>query len=162
MFPNSRTYIKMKNTGHTLFLTAPVSKIHNVVVGSMWIEHYGDMTIRNLTTGDYAIVEFSKSGVFKIGAEYKLAGCVFDKSGKKMYVFTPFIFTFFPFFRVFFRFLFCVLYSFLLFFFLFLSGFFCRSSSFSSFFLLVFFFIFLYSIFLKYSTQRRMELRSSI
>jgi len=84
LFPNSKTYIKMKHSGHTLFMTCPVSKIHNVVVGSMWIEHYGDLTVRNLTTGDYAIVEFSKSGVFKIGPEYKVAGCVFDKSGKKI------------------------------------------------------------------------------
>lgn len=58
-----------------------------MVVGSMWIEHFGELTIKNLTTGDYAVVEFSKSGIFKIGPETKLAGCVFDKSGKKNYSF---------------------------------------------------------------------------
>jgi hypothetical protein len=52
----------------------------------MWIEHYGDLTLRNLNTGDYAVIEFSKSGVFKIGTEYKIAGMVFDKNNKKMYV----------------------------------------------------------------------------
>jgi len=53
-------------------------------VGSMWIEHYGDLVIKNITTGDSVTVEFTKSGLWKIGCEYKVAGVVTDKAGKKI------------------------------------------------------------------------------
>lgn len=62
------------------------ARVHNVVVGKMWLEHYGDIDITNLTTGERCVVEFPKAGFFADKPETKISGHIFDKDGKKVYV----------------------------------------------------------------------------
>ena len=51
VYPIGRTRIRLKPTGEVFSLVPPTSKAHNVILGSTWIDTYGDYTLVNTTTG---------------------------------------------------------------------------------------------------------------
>jgi len=53
---------------------------HNVIVGWMWIDHYGTLEVKNNTTGDKATINFTRCGWLGAG-RYELAGDITDKDG---------------------------------------------------------------------------------
>jgi Oxysterol-binding protein len=57
---------------------------HNIILGSLWLDHYGDLTITNHTTGDKCLMKFQKAGYFGAG-RYVVSGEVFDKDGNLKY-----------------------------------------------------------------------------
>jgi len=80
---DAQTHITFKNGEHYYALN-PRARVHNVVVGRMWLEHYGEIDITNLTTGERCVVEFPKAGFFADKPETKISGYIFDKDGKKV------------------------------------------------------------------------------
>lgn len=71
------------------------TKIHNLLLGNPWLEHYGDLEVKNLTTGDTATIKFKQgnaillmliflAGLFE-GVQKKIGGFVVSKDGKKWY-----------------------------------------------------------------------------
>ncbi|KAM3929397.1 oxysterol-binding protein-related protein 1 isoform 2-T2 [Leptodactylus fuscus] len=63
--------------------TNPTCCVHNIIVGKLWIEQYGNMEITNHKTGDKCILTFKPCGLF--GKElHKVEGYVQDKSKKKL------------------------------------------------------------------------------
>ncbi|XP_077348707.1 oxysterol-binding protein-related protein 1 isoform X1 [Lithobates pipiens] len=63
--------------------TNPTCCVHNIIVGKLWIEQYGNMEITNHKTGDKCILNFKPCGLF--GKElHKVEGYVQDKSKKKL------------------------------------------------------------------------------
>eukprot|EP01127_Copromyxa_protea_P001417 TRINITY_DN11414_c0_g1_i1.p1 TRINITY_DN11414_c0_g1~~TRINITY_DN11414_c0_g1_i1.p1 ORF type:complete len:496 (-),score=132.99 TRINITY_DN11414_c0_g1_i1:53-1540(-) len=75
-----RTYIQFHDNGDKFFIQHPVSKIHNIMMGSTWLEHYGELTVVNTKNEDSCVIEFKKSG-FMQGPNYKVEGKV--TSGKE-------------------------------------------------------------------------------
>jgi len=60
---------------------------NNVIIGGMWVDHYGDLEIKNNTTGDICSVKFTRCGYFGSG-RYEINGFVQDKTGaKKLHLF---------------------------------------------------------------------------
>lgn len=57
-----------------------VSCCHNIILGSLWLDHYGDLIITNHTTGDKCIMKFQKAGYFGAG-RHCVTGEVLDKDG---------------------------------------------------------------------------------
>lgn len=53
---------------------------HNIILGSLWLDHYGDLTIINNTTGEKCLMKFTKAGWLGAG-RYVVSGDVFDKDG---------------------------------------------------------------------------------
>lgn len=51
--------------------------VHNIVVGRMWIDHYGVLTVRNHGTGDVAEVELHPTG-WRTAAPHRVDGAVHD------------------------------------------------------------------------------------
>jgi uncharacterized membrane-anchored protein len=51
----------------------------------MWLEHHGDLAIKNLKTNDSCTVVFKKCGFFE-DVRYDVEGYVKDASGKQMFV----------------------------------------------------------------------------
>jgi len=80
---DAQTHITFANGEHYYALN-PKARVHNVVVGSMWLEHYGEIDITNLTTGERCVVEFPKAGFFADGPDVKISGYIFDKEGNKV------------------------------------------------------------------------------
>lgn len=81
--PQGRTYIFFKNTNDIFYYKSPKVRIHNVIFGRTWIEHYGDLEVRNLTTGDSCTILFTKSGFFE-STRYDVSGDIVNSKGKKI------------------------------------------------------------------------------
>lgn len=84
--PQGRTYIHFKKSDDFFFFKSPNMRLRNIILGGMWIEHYGNMEIQNIKTGDTCIIKFKKSGLFE-GTRYEVSGNITDSEGsKRVYV----------------------------------------------------------------------------
>ncbi|XP_048451531.1 oxysterol-binding protein-related protein 1-like isoform X2 [Rhincodon typus] len=71
----------MHNEAYTW--TNPTCCVHNIIVGQLWIEQYGNVEIINHKTGEKCILNFKPCGLF--GKElHKVEGYIQDKSKKKL------------------------------------------------------------------------------
>eukprot|EP01132_Coremiostelium_polycephalum_P005894 gene5894-7339_t len=57
---------------------------HNIIIGSLWLDHYGDLTIENHETGDKCVLKFAKSGWLGAG-RYSVTGEIMDSEGELRY-----------------------------------------------------------------------------
>jgi hypothetical protein len=80
VYPVGRTRIKLKGTGEVYSLVPPPTKAHNVIIGSTWIDTFGDYTLLNATTGAKAHLFFTPCGWFGSG-RYELSGTIRDAEG---------------------------------------------------------------------------------
>ncbi|XP_060679894.1 oxysterol-binding protein-related protein 1 isoform X1 [Hemiscyllium ocellatum] len=63
--------------------TNPTCCVHNIIVGQLWIEQYGNVEIINHKTGEKCVLNFKPCGLF--GKElHKVEGYIQDKSKKKL------------------------------------------------------------------------------
>ncbi|KAF6303100.1 oxysterol binding protein like 1A [Rhinolophus ferrumequinum] len=63
--------------------TNPTCCVHNIIVGKLWIEQYGNVEITNHKTGDKCVLNFKPCGLF--GKElHKVEGYIQDKSKRKL------------------------------------------------------------------------------
>lgn len=63
--------------------TNPTCCVHNIIVGQLWIEQYGNMEVVNHRTGERCCLNFKPCGLF--GKElHKVEGYILDKSKKKL------------------------------------------------------------------------------
>ncbi|XP_077666470.1 oxysterol-binding protein-related protein 1 isoform X3 [Eretmochelys imbricata] len=63
--------------------TNPTCCVHNIIVGKLWIEQYGNVEITNHKTGEKCVLNFKPCGLF--GKElHKVEGYIQDKSKKKV------------------------------------------------------------------------------
>ncbi|XP_029001379.1 oxysterol-binding protein-related protein 1 isoform X2 [Betta splendens] len=63
--------------------TNPTCCVHNIIVGQLWIEQYGNMEVINHRTGEKCCLNFKPCGLF--GKElHKVEGYILDKSKKKL------------------------------------------------------------------------------
>nr|XP_015209327.1 PREDICTED: oxysterol-binding protein-related protein 1 isoform X1 [Lepisosteus oculatus] len=61
----------------------PTCCVHNIIVGQLWIEQYGNVEITNHKTGEKCCLTFKACGLF--GKElHKVEGYILDKSKKKL------------------------------------------------------------------------------
>ncbi|KAG7455198.1 hypothetical protein MATL_G00254010 [Megalops atlanticus] len=63
--------------------TNPTCCVHNIIVGQLWIEQYGNVEVINHKTGERCSITFKPCGLF--GKElHKVEGYILDKSKKKL------------------------------------------------------------------------------
>uniref|UniRef100_A0A8C7KEI7 Oxysterol-binding protein n=1 Tax=Oncorhynchus kisutch TaxID=8019 RepID=A0A8C7KEI7_ONCKI len=63
--------------------TNPTCCVHNIIVGQLWIEQYGNVEVLNHKTGERCCLNFKPCGLF--GKElHKVEGYILDKSKKKV------------------------------------------------------------------------------
>ncbi|XP_039985361.1 oxysterol-binding protein-related protein 1 isoform X3 [Xiphias gladius] len=63
--------------------TNPTCCVHNIIVGQLWIEQYGNVEVINHRTGERCFLNFKPCGLF--GKElHKVEGYILDKSKKKL------------------------------------------------------------------------------
>ncbi|XP_063075420.1 oxysterol-binding protein-related protein 1-like [Engraulis encrasicolus] len=63
--------------------TNPTCCVHNIIVGQLWIEQYGNVEVINHKTGEKCCLNFKSCGIF--GKElHKVEGYIYDKSKKKI------------------------------------------------------------------------------
>eukprot|EP01129_Flabellula_baltica_P005288 TRINITY_DN1900_c0_g1_i2.p1 TRINITY_DN1900_c0_g1~~TRINITY_DN1900_c0_g1_i2.p1 ORF type:complete len:309 (+),score=64.11 TRINITY_DN1900_c0_g1_i2:56-982(+) len=79
---HARNHFEIKGTGEHFFYTAPSARLHNIIIGSMWLQHCGDLVIQNSNTGDVASVHFRKAGMLHGGPYYAVKGTIKDAEGE--------------------------------------------------------------------------------
>jgi len=78
-----RTHVIFPKRNEHYFYTNPsCTRIHNIIIGTMWIEHFGLLNISNADGSLQCTVNFKKSGIFQ-GCQYKVEGFICDRHGKK-------------------------------------------------------------------------------
>jgi len=75
---HGRTHIYFPSTKDHFYYTNPKTRVHNVILGKMWMEQNGVINVSNLRTGDSAIVKFKKCGFFGNSCDYKIEGSITD------------------------------------------------------------------------------------
>jgi Oxysterol-binding protein len=61
------------------------TQVNNIIIGSMWVDHFGVMEVKNLTTGEKAVINLVKCGWFGKG-HHEVKGEVKNASGSTKYV----------------------------------------------------------------------------
>ncbi|KAH3763216.1 oxysterol binding family protein [Pelomyxa schiedti] len=59
---NGRSHVVITATGDHFTYTGPFSRLHNLILGRMWLDHWGDFDVVNLRTGDKCTIKFSRCG----------------------------------------------------------------------------------------------------
>nr|XP_056710191.1 oxysterol-binding protein-related protein 1 isoform X1 [Euleptes europaea] len=81
--PKGIITLKLLEHNEAYTWTNPTCCVHNIIVGKLWIEQYGNMEITNHKTGDKCVLNFKPCGLF--GKElHKVEGYIQDKSKKKL------------------------------------------------------------------------------
>jgi len=79
VYISGNNILNINKTGEQFCWGHVVSCCHNILIGSLWLDHYGDLEIKH-TSGAKAILHFQKAGYFGSG-RYVVTGEVFDASG---------------------------------------------------------------------------------
>uniref|UniRef100_A0A8C9REV9 Oxysterol-binding protein n=1 Tax=Scleropages formosus TaxID=113540 RepID=A0A8C9REV9_SCLFO len=73
--------LPMHNEAYTW--SNPTCCVHNIIVGQLWIEQYGNVEVVNHKTGERCSIIFKRCGLF--GKElHKVEGYILDKSKRKL------------------------------------------------------------------------------
>jgi hypothetical protein len=77
----SKTHIYFPHTrDHFVYTSIPLSRVNNLIIGRIWIDHFGTLSITNATTGDSCTINFEKCGWLSKG-RYEVSGTVKDSKG---------------------------------------------------------------------------------
>ncbi|XP_075895521.1 oxysterol-binding protein-related protein 1 isoform X2 [Nelusetta ayraudi] len=80
--PKGVITLELPNHDEAYTWTNPTCCVHNIIVGQLWIEQYGNMEVVNHRTGDRCFLNFKPCGLF--GKElHKVEGYILDRSKKK-------------------------------------------------------------------------------
>jgi len=78
--PPGHNVVQLKKTKEVFKWEDVKLCVHNVIVGTIWLEHFGDMIIQNTTNGEKAKLEFKKCGWFSKGW-HEVEGTIYDAKG---------------------------------------------------------------------------------
>lgn len=74
----------LKKTNESFRWQALQTTVHNLIVGKVWLDHWGEVEIVNKTTGDKAKLDFTKCGWFSKGF-HEVTGTVYKANGQAAY-----------------------------------------------------------------------------
>ncbi|XP_068449063.1 oxysterol-binding protein-related protein 1 isoform X2 [Clinocottus analis] len=81
--PKGIITLELPNYNEAYTWTNPTCCVHNIIVGQLWIEQYGNVEVVNHRTGERCCLNFKPCGLF--GKElHKVEGYILDKSKKKL------------------------------------------------------------------------------
>lgn len=82
IYPTGWNQVELPDTKDLFCFEQVTACVHNIVVGRMWLDNYGEMEIVNKRTGDVATIKFQKTGWMSDSAKYgAVKGIVRDQSG---------------------------------------------------------------------------------
>ncbi|XP_043990248.1 oxysterol-binding protein-related protein 1 isoform X2 [Gambusia affinis] len=81
--PKGTITLELPKYNESYTWTNPTCCVHNIIVGQLWIEQYGNVEVINHKTGERCCMTFKPCGLF--GKElHKVEGYIQDKSKKKL------------------------------------------------------------------------------
>jgi len=82
LITHGHSYLHFPATGERYFYTNPATRVHNIIIGTMWIEHYGKLEITEMNSGRTCVIIFRKSLLFQ-GTQYDVSGFIETAEGEK-------------------------------------------------------------------------------
>lgn len=83
VFPTGLNHIEFPEHGDHYVLEQVTSCVHNIVVGRMWLDNYGEMEIVNRTNGGRCVITFAKTGWMSDASSFAgIKGVVYNKDGE--------------------------------------------------------------------------------
>ncbi|KAH9572060.1 hypothetical protein CY35_02G126900 [Sphagnum magellanicum] len=79
---NGVAHLKIPKFGDHITWNRATLCIHNVVVGKLWIDNYGEVLVRNYSTGEMSRVRFHKATSRE---QCRISGKIYDASGTPQY-----------------------------------------------------------------------------
>ena len=84
--PYGNCYLKLTKTNEVFTWKKVTSSIHNVIGGTPWAEHYGELKIVNHTTNETCLLNFrQEKGLFSQSSDNEVSGFIFDANGNESY-----------------------------------------------------------------------------
>ncbi|KAK4294974.1 hypothetical protein Pmani_032444 [Petrolisthes manimaculis] len=80
--PKGLLTVELPNHGEAYTWSNVNCCVHNIIVGKLWIEHYGSMEITNHATGHRGVVTFKTAGWFSKDL-HRIEGYIYDKKKKR-------------------------------------------------------------------------------
>lgn len=84
IFPLGNCHVVIKKTNEHFSWKKVTTCANNLIMGKIWLDHYGDMVVKNHTTGDVCSLAFKPCG-WRGKGQYEIEGSVKDKIGEKFY-----------------------------------------------------------------------------
>ena len=86
VFPGADLVVQLdRHPKDLISVSVPSTIAHNIIIGGMWIDNYGDLEVTNHATGEKCVLTFKKCGW--LGADYRqVHGHCFDAEGAKKMV----------------------------------------------------------------------------
>eukprot|EP00020_Sapocribrum_chincoteaguense_P009914 CAMPEP_0170753780 /NCGR_PEP_ID=MMETSP0437-20130122/12668_1 /TAXON_ID=0 /ORGANISM="Sexangularia sp." /LENGTH=485 /DNA_ID=CAMNT_0011092907 /DNA_START=291 /DNA_END=1748 /DNA_ORIENTATION=- len=82
--PMGRTWVSFPDTQDIFEWGGLTSCVHNILVGRLWVDHYGEYEVANRRTGERAEVSFTQCGWFSRGW-HEVSATISDARGKAVY-----------------------------------------------------------------------------
>lgn len=83
VFPTGPNHIEFPEYGDHYVFEQVTSCVHNIVVGRMWLDNYGEMEIVNRTNGGRCRVTFNKTGWMSDAKSFaSIKAVIYDANGK--------------------------------------------------------------------------------
>ncbi|KAF9978349.1 hypothetical protein BGZ73_002732 [Actinomortierella ambigua] len=82
LIPNCTIHIEFKRTGDHYTISKPSTWMRNLMAGTKYLDHTGQMKVTNHTTQESVVLTFKESSYFG-GTKHEVVGQVNDSSGKK-------------------------------------------------------------------------------
>lgn len=84
LVPDGLNHVILKETGEHFSWRKVTTAVYNIIMGKMWLDHYGTLRVTNHKTGDYVDVEFKATG-WRTSDPRRLEGTAFDSDGNAKY-----------------------------------------------------------------------------
>lgn len=83
-FIEGTNHVVLPRTGDHITWGHMTTVTHNIVIGGLWIDHYGEIVAKNHSTGDTTTIRFAKAG-FMAAGQFGVTGEVRNASGQVCY-----------------------------------------------------------------------------
>ncbi|KAI3641018.1 hypothetical protein MIR68_001896 [Amoeboaphelidium protococcarum] len=84
IIPLGTCHVLLKSTGEHYSWKKVATQVNNLVIGKLYVQHFGDLVVTNHSTGDTCTVTFKQSG-WTSRNQYELEGDVKSADGKVIY-----------------------------------------------------------------------------
>lgn len=88
LIPSGLAFVEFEETGNLYCWRKVTTTVHNIIVGKLWVDHYGDMDIigRNASEGINCHLKFAQYSYFSKEQQRRVKGVVMDREKQVRWV----------------------------------------------------------------------------
>lgn len=84
LYPTGLNFVEIPEYGDVYSFEQVTACVHNIVVGRLWLDNYGDIEILNRTNGDRCLLTFNKTGWMSDSRSFaSIKATIMNRAGKE-------------------------------------------------------------------------------